>query len=410
MEKEVAMRRRSTTKVRLGVVAPLLALLMVPLLAMVAFSVDTGYMVEVRAELQRTADAAALAGIQQLYASYGSWKSANTASQITIANQAISNAKTTASAVAQLNKAGNVAIQLLSSDLDVGYTDSNNKYYSGASIPTGKYPNTVHVTARRDNTSLPTSNGELKLFFGGVVGMKSVALTTYASAIAYEGMITNFKSSLGINGSLLPVAVDATQWTSFYQLGALSPYTDPNATTGSAWLQIYPGGTGSSMDGLLSLNGSKAASNGYYSGTTGWIEGGPTSSDISSLQSAGDLPLPTDLSGETWASGPGMKSDLLTDFQALITTPQTMRLLPLFDPNSTGTTGGGNGTYQIVAFVPVYVVYAQGHGKANMDIAVVPAGGSVVTDPTAVVTNQAPLSSSSTPAQYLVPVSGRLAQ
>src|SRR5437016_2843683 len=108
-------------KARWGVVAPLLALLMVPLLAMVAFSVDTGYMVEVRAELQRTADAAALAGLQQLYASYRSWQTSSGAAQTQIASTAISNAKATASAVAQNNKAGNVAIQLLSADLDVGY-------------------------------------------------------------------------------------------------------------------------------------------------------------------------------------------------------------------------------------------------------------------------------------------------
>jgi hypothetical protein len=37
--------------------------------------------------------------------------------------------------------------------------------------------------------------------------------------------------------------------------------------------------------------------------------------------------------------------------------------------------------------VPVYVVYAQGYGKANMDIAVIPAPGGPIFDPTAVVGN-----------------------
>jgi hypothetical protein len=104
-----------------------------------------------------------------------------------------------------------------------------------------------------------------------------------------------------------------------------------------------------------------------------------------------------------------MKSDLLGDFQALITSPPTPRLLPLYDPNSSGTTGGGNGTYQIVYFVPVYIVYAEGHGKANMDIAVIPAPGSASFDPTAVV-NVSPMGTSSNPPQYVVPVAPKLTQ
>jgi hypothetical protein len=103
-----------------------------------------------------------------------------------------------------------------------------------------------------------------------------------------------------------------------------------------------------------------------------------------------------------------MKSSLLGDFQALITTPPTVRLLPIFDPASPGTTGGGNGTYQICYFVPVYVVYADGHGKANMDIAVVPATGSPITDPTAVVSGVTPMGTSTTPPQYVVPVAAKL--
>jgi hypothetical protein len=271
----------------------------------------------------------------------------------------------------------------------------------------------VTVTARRDNTSLPNSNGELPLFFGPVVGKNSLALTAFAKATAYEGVVNNFKSISGVNGKLLPVAEDMTQWTDFYKNGVNSAYADPNAPSGTAWLQVYPGGTGSSMDGLLSLDGSKAPSNGYYSGgppSGGWIQCGPTSADITNLLAAGDLPLPASGAGQTWASGPGMKSDLLGDFQAIITTPPTARLLPLFDPNSSGTTGGGNGTYQITYFVPVYVVYAQGHGKANMDIAVIPAPGGAAFDVTAVVGNVAPLGTSTTPAQYLVPVPGKLTQ
>ncbi len=55
----------STRPARRGAVAPLLALLLIPVLGMVAFSVDLGYMIVVRTELQNAADAAAMAGAQQ---------------------------------------------------------------------------------------------------------------------------------------------------------------------------------------------------------------------------------------------------------------------------------------------------------------------------------------------------------
>jgi Flp pilus assembly protein TadG len=414
------MRLKCMASVRRGNALPLVAFLLIPILGMVAFSVDLGYAIAARAELVNTADAAALAGVQQLYTPYTQWQSASSSNKSTILTNAVTLAKATVTAVANANYVGGKSVQLLTGDIDVGYTDATGKYYSGnqGQIPSTAFPNTVIVTTRRDNTNVSggsdgSSNGELGLFFGPVLGKSSLPLTAFSKAVAYEGVITDIKSSSGVNGTLLPVAEDMTQWTDFYKNGVNSAYADPNAPSGTAWLQIYPGGTGASMDGLLSLDGTKAASNGYYSGgppNGGWIQCGPTSADITNLHANSDLPLPTTGAGQTWASGPGMKSDLLSDFQAIITTPPTPRLLPLFDPNSSGTTGGGNGTYQITYFVPVYMVYAQGHGKANMDIAIIPAPGGASFDPTAVVGNLTPLGTSTTPPQYVIPVPGKLTQ
>jgi hypothetical protein len=227
-------------------------------------------------------------------------------------------------------------------------------------------------------------------------------------------------SSSNVLSTLLPVAVDLTEWNDFYKNGVTSVYADPNAPSGVAWFQIFPGGTGSSMDGLLSLNGAKAASQQFYSGgfpNPGWIEGGPTAADMAGMNAAGNLPLPTNGTGNSWPSGPGMKSSnlpyfqsLVVSFQSLVTDSPGVHLLPLYDPNSPGTTTGGNGTYQICYFVPIYVVYAQGRGKANMDIAVVPASGSPITDPTIVLSSVAPLGTSSIPPQFLTPVPAKLTQ
>jgi hypothetical protein len=403
---------------------------------MMAFAIDIGYAVEVRSELVNATDAAALAGVQQLYGPYQQWLAAtgaansnvisnilstvtstltsSSATPSSIVTNAITLAKATATAVANSNRAGGSSVQLVSADVDVGYTDATGKYYSGSqgTIPSTAFPNTVIVTARRDNTNLPSSNGEVKLFFGPILGKNSIALAASATAVAYQGMVTNFNRISGVNGTILPVAVDMTMWTDFYKNGATSQYADANAPSGTAWLQIYPGGTGSSMDGLLSLDGTKAPPDSDYAGAPpngGWIQCGPTPANIAGLQSAGDLPLPTSGAGQTWDTGPGMKSQMITDFQALITTPPIPRLMALYDPSSSGTTGGGNGTYQICYFVPVYVIYAQNTGKSKMDIAVVPAPGDASFDPTVGYGNVTPMGSSTTiPSQYLVSVPAKL--
>jgi len=130
-------------------------------MAMMAFSIDLGYAVEVRAELVNATDAAALAGVQQLYGPYRPWLMASGSSKTSILTDAIALAKATAMAVARSNKAGGTAVQLVAADLDVGYTDASGKFFSGnqGRIPPAAFPNTVMVTARRDNSSLPNSNG-----------------------------------------------------------------------------------------------------------------------------------------------------------------------------------------------------------------------------------------------------------
>ena len=58
---------------RRGAIVPLFTILLIPLLGMLAFSIDLGYIALVAADLQTVADAAALAGaekLQELYVQY----------------------------------------------------------------------------------------------------------------------------------------------------------------------------------------------------------------------------------------------------------------------------------------------------------------------------------------------------
>ena len=125
------MKLHRANKVRRGVVIPLVALLLIPLLAMMAFSIDIGYGVEVRAELVNATDAAALAGVQQLYGPYKQWQTAPASNKNSVLGDAITLAKATATAVANSNRAGGSTVQLVPADVDVGYTDAQGNYYSG---------------------------------------------------------------------------------------------------------------------------------------------------------------------------------------------------------------------------------------------------------------------------------------
>ena len=58
--------RRQPERRRRGAVAPLTAVLLIPILGMLAFAIDIGYITETNLELQNAADAAALAGAAKL--------------------------------------------------------------------------------------------------------------------------------------------------------------------------------------------------------------------------------------------------------------------------------------------------------------------------------------------------------
>ena len=59
------MRNQLRSTRRRGAVAPLCALLIVPLLGMCAYSIDVGYIIVCHTDLQNAADAAALAGAER---------------------------------------------------------------------------------------------------------------------------------------------------------------------------------------------------------------------------------------------------------------------------------------------------------------------------------------------------------
>jgi Putative Flp pilus-assembly TadE/G-like/Putative Tad-like Flp pilus-assembly len=242
------MTMQRTNGTRRGNVAPLLALLLIPLLGMVAFSVDIGYMICVRTELQNAADAAAMAGAEQLMQPYVNYytKADATSQSNTYAN-AILQVKATAKAVSAKNTAGGVFINLQDADIKVGYFDGTTFTVSGGWSAGANFPNSVQVLARRDATGGTSSNSPVPLFFGPVLGTKTTDQQAFAQASTYTvASVTGFQNVSSLQVGMLPVTFDVAVWKDFIKNGTItgtgdqyagaSVTPDPN---GGNMLQVY---------------------------------------------------------------------------------------------------------------------------------------------------------------------------
>lgn len=140
---------------RRGVIAVLAALLLIVMLAMVAFAVDIGYIGMSQSQLQVAADASALAAAGTI-------------------NQGDAAMRTAAQSIAEANSVGNRKIQLNSSDIQTGTWDAVSRSFT----PSNTSVNSVKVTVR----TAADSGGATPLFFGRIFGKDSVDQS--ASAVA----------------------------------------------------------------------------------------------------------------------------------------------------------------------------------------------------------------------------------
>lgn len=380
--------RTANRKTRRAAIAPLAAILMTMMVGMLAFSIDIGYICSVEAELQDAADAAALAGAQQMQNAFVSYYAPGQTQQQQIFLQVTTNTSNPASPIptaqqyAAYNRAGGVYIQVPTTDISFSYYDGTNPFVP-ASYP-NYFPNTITVTTRRDNVA----NGPLGLFFAPIFGINTQNLSATASATIYAGDVSSLQVIPGVSAQILPVALDVNVWTNFANGNWTSPYLTGSVTTGPngiPQLQVYPNGTNTPGNfGLLDL-GPPATNTPAF---RAWIDSGATPNDITYLLSNNLLPV-SPAEPQSWTVGPGIKSTLLSNFQSVMGLPN---LIPLFQSNSplpnyvaaAGT--GSNATYAIIGFVGVTISQAEGSG-GNMNISIQPMA---IVDPTEVILNASP--------------------
>ncbi|MGH7138159.1 MAG: pilus assembly protein TadG-related protein, partial [Pirellulales bacterium] len=172
-------RHANTYDSRQGTVAVLACFLMIGMLGLVAFAVDLGYMANSQTELQRTADATALAACEQLRtfsATPGTPLSNSTAA---------SDVAAVASQYAALNPVCGSSPQLASNDVVIGYMA--NPGQQGATINTTSTNsfNAVQITVRRSEGG----NGLVPAFFSKIFGQtgEAAAATSTAAFLGNAG-------------------------------------------------------------------------------------------------------------------------------------------------------------------------------------------------------------------------------
>jgi Flp pilus assembly protein TadG len=340
-------------KTRRGATLVLFTLMLVVIIALMAFAVDVGYICLVRTELQRAADAGALAGANALYNIPNSLES----STYTI-NPATSSARTMAQLAVQLNSAGP---RKASSETDKLFVDLNTVNDTSGDIVLGRLidpsdfaeqltpdavnPNSVQVSVVMNASN---ANGSLSLFFAPVLGQQSSDLRMTAVASAEYP-------------TLLPIIVDENQWNTLDSGGFGDNYrfSDDNVTMGADGnpeIIIFPGDwDGGDLPpgnfGLVDIGPDNGAS-----AIRRQIDLGPSTSDMAyhgGTLSAGDL-----LSGQT-----GMESTIDTAFLGGTADGRTYdgiigetRYIPLYSEVSGN---GTNASFTVSKFVVVRVMAVQ---------------------------------------------------
>jgi Flp pilus assembly protein TadG len=324
---------------RKGNIVAMTAVLMIVMITFVAMAVDIGYLYTARNELQRSADAAAIAAAWELVDKNGEAGS-NNATNLT------TNATSKAVQFAALNKVCSTAPSLGNSDISVGYmANPSNPSDTLVATPSGLLPNAVFVRVQRT----ASVNGEIPLFFARALGVNSSASKAEATAALVSGFNGFRTPADGSNLEILPFALDQDTWNGLCDYGSDVYRYDPETKTVSAGsdgikeVNLFPQGTGSPGNrGTVDIG----SSNNSTADIARQILNGVTPADLA--YHGGSLTFDANqelhLNGDTGISA-GVKDELTT----IIGKP---RLIPIF---TTVFGPGNNADYTITKFVGVRI-------------------------------------------------------
>ena len=318
---------------RRGAILVLAALMMAALVGMVAFAVDYGHLLKVRTDLQRSADASALAAVQDLIR-----KDDGT--------QDVNKARETARSYARDNL-NNAAIQVPSGDIEIGRYNPES-VYSGVTLLNDGTFDTVRVTLRRDGATNPA----VPLFFARILGMQESPVIARATAVLQKAQM------MGPGAGILPFATPKDLWDSLAHGDNWIAYGDGKLADGDG--NNVPGNWGT-LD-IGNTNNSTSELNDQ-------IVNGLRQADLNALQSEGRIPQNSHIDGSqpVWMQGdPGLSSGVKHGVQAV---HGQKKVIPIYDQLG-GQLGGNNVELHVVGWGVVTVVDSQWHGTNNIKVIV----------------------------------------
>jgi hypothetical protein len=231
---------------RRGNITVLAAVMSVVLMGLVAFAVDLGYVLASKQELQRTADAAALAACWSYGARLAEGSHACDAineGRLTAAQYAVNNVVAGAAPAIDSNQSNSTSGDLVFGEI----TDLYDPNFQLSTTAMNRF-NAVRIRVRRD-TDL---NGEVPFFFAKVFGRTGQGLAAEATA-GYVRNVAGFQTpGDGSNLNILPYALDEDTWNDLLN-GLASDNYSWNAETqqissggdGIREVNLFPQGTGS---------------------------------------------------------------------------------------------------------------------------------------------------------------------
>ncbi len=239
-------KRLNQSSTRRGSITILAAIMSIVLVGMVAFCVDLGYVLSAKEELQRSADASALAACWEFGQRLSKGNTAPASAQlarVTAVEYAAQN-KVTKHAMIALANTGNDP----NGDVVFGYiSDLTNP---NSPLQTNNAANFNAVKVRLSKNA--DANGEVPYFFARVFGLHGQSLHSEATAAILRNVGGFRAPASGANIDILPYALDLTTWNDFianqgtdsWRWNSTTKKSEPGSD-GLVEVNLFPQGTGS---------------------------------------------------------------------------------------------------------------------------------------------------------------------
>jgi Flp pilus assembly protein TadG len=341
-----------------GAAAMLFGLLLPVFIGIGALALDTGVLAVARGQLSTAADAAALAGAQQLADDYRT-------QGITDLSTEIANANAQAQSFGQANKVlGQANIVNKdpnndgSGDILVGYLDpSDSKSTLDTSAASSSKFNSVQVRLQRSADHV----APVPSFFGQYFGVQGTTVAIQSTATAWPYTVKAVKGN-GSNAMVFPIVLDVNTYNKMIAGQTQDAYTyNPSTGTvtegadGVTESILYPVGSGSPGNwGTIKVG----VTNNSTSTLSSQIHYGITPSQLGTYPNS-TIQLDQTLSPPsiTFSGNPGISAGIKSAIDAII---GQVRLIPIYDLN------GGNGSnawYRVIEFAPLRIMASNFQGN-----------------------------------------------